>query len=108
MRRPITMLLFRFRHCAWMLQRGDVIVDREHFVVLDCEDRGDIIRTRLQGHDEITFDWPRDFVLSVYRDRNGCPAAIDEKTGRPRSYALYEGTPEETVDVVRSPRRDAP
>lgn len=96
------MFLFRFRCCASMLQRGDVIVDREHLVILDCEDRGDIIRTRLQGDDEIIFDWPRDFLLSVYRDRNGRPGAIDEETGRPRSYALYEWTSEETVDVLRS------
>jgi hypothetical protein len=84
------MFLFRFRRCASMLQRGDVIVSSEHLVVLDCEDRGDIIRTRLQGDDEITFDWPRDFVLSVFRDRNGRPGAIDEETGRLCSYALYE------------------
>jgi starvation-inducible DNA-binding protein len=87
-----------------MLQRGDVIGDREHLVVLDCEDCGDIIRTRLQSDDEIIFDWPRDFLLSVYRDRNGHPGAIDEETGRPRSYALYECTPEQTVLRSRTTR----
>jgi hypothetical protein len=88
--------LFRFRRSASALQRGDVIVDRdrEHLVVLDCEYRGDIVRTRLQGHGEIVFDWPRDFLLSVYRDRNGRPGAIDEDTRRLRSYVLYDWTPE--------------
>ena len=101
------MRLFRFRRCASTLQRGDVIGDRDRLVVLDCEDRGDIIRTRLQGDVEIIFDWPRDFLMSVYRDRNGRPGAIDEQTGRLRSYALYEWTPEEAVAVLlsRIPRR---
>jgi hypothetical protein len=104
--REAIVFLFRYRRCASMLQRGDVIADgNQHLVVLAVEEHGDVIRTRLEGDGEIIFDWPRDFAMSVYRERDGRPGAIDERTGRRRCYALYGWSPSAAAPVVRNRRR---